>query len=50
MKKMNVENIKDYVEILKNKYPNATITREFYKGHNILVRATEIKNKTISTK
>ena len=39
------ENIKKYIEILKNKYPNAIITREFYKGQNILVRATEISNK-----
>ena len=34
---------------MKNKYPNAVITREFYKGQNILVRATKIENKeTIS--
>lgn len=26
------ENIKKYIKILKNKYPNAVITREFYKG------------------
>lgn len=25
------ENIKKYIDILKNKYPNAIITREFYK-------------------
>ena len=43
------ESIKKYIVILKNKYPNAVITREFYKGQNILVRATEIENKeTIS--
>ena len=43
------ENIKKYIAILNNKYPNAIITREFYKGQNILVRATEIENKeTIS--
>ena len=43
------ENIKKYIATLKNKYPNAIITREFYKGQNILVRATEIENKeTIS--
>ena len=44
------ENIKKYIEILKNKYPNAIITREFYKGQNILVRATEIDNKVITNK
>lgn len=44
------ENIKKYIEILKNKYPNAIITREFYKGQNILVRATEINNKVITNK
>ena len=41
------ENIKKYIELLKNKYPNAIITREFYKGQNVLVRATEMSNKVI---
>lgn len=44
------ENIKKYIEILKNIYPNAIVTREFYKGKNILVRATEISNKVINNK
>ena len=44
------ENIKKYIDILKNKYPNAIITREFYKGQNILVRVTEISNKSITNK
>ncbi len=44
------ENVKKYIEILKNKYHNAIITREFYKGQNILVRATLIENKTINLK
>ena len=44
------ENIKKYIETLKNKYPNAIITREFYKGQNILVRATEIINKARTNK
>lgn len=44
------ENIKKYIKILKNKYPNAVITREFYKGQNILVRATKIENKTVIAK
>ena len=44
------KNIKKYIDILKNKYHNAIITREFYKGQNILVRATEISNKAITNK
>lgn len=44
------ENIKKYIELLKNKYSNAIITREFYKGQNVLVRATEIRNKTLNNK
>ncbi len=47
------EHIKAYIRKLKNDYPMAVITREFYKGCNILVRATQInvqlkkENKTI---
>lgn len=44
------EKIKKYIGILKNKYPNVIITREFYKGQNILVRATEIETKTNDNK
>ena len=44
------EKIKKYIGVLKLKYPNAIITREFYKGQNILVRVTEINNKTITDK
>ncbi|HJJ18589.1 MAG TPA: hypothetical protein OIM61_04900 [Clostridiaceae bacterium] len=44
------EHIKEYIYMLKEKYPNATITREFYKGSNILVRVTEAENKTIKNK
>jgi len=44
------ENIKKYIKELKFRYPNAIITREFYKGENILVRATEISNKAITNK
>ena len=44
------EKIKKYIEVLKNKYPNAIITREFYKGQNVLIRATEINNKSIESK
>ena len=39
------EEIKKYIKNLKIKYTNATITKEFYKGENILVRATEVYNK-----
>lgn len=39
------EHIKEYIINLKEKYPNACITREFYRGQNILVRATEVSNK-----
>lgn len=38
--------IKEYISALKNQYPLAIITREFYKGKNVLVRATEIGNRT----
>lgn len=44
------EEIKEYIKILKKTYPNAVITREFYKGQNILVRATEIYNKAVNMK
>lgn len=44
------EHIKEYIYMLKEKYPNTTITKEFYKGSNILVRATMIENKTIDVK
>ncbi len=37
-----VEHIKEYIRKLKMEYPQATITKEFYKGKNILVRATEV--------
>ena len=36
------EQIKEYIRKLKNDYPDASITREFYKGKNILIRATEV--------
>lgn len=44
------ENVNKYIEMLKNKYLNAIITKEFYKGQNILVRATLVENKTINLK
>ena len=42
--------IKEYITKLKEEYPDSVITREFYKGQNILVRATEIYNKTTNIK
>lgn len=39
------EHIKEYVKNLKEKYPQAIITREFYKEQNILIRATEVKHQ-----
>lgn len=44
------ENVNKYIEVLKKKYQNAIITKEFYKGQNILFRATLIENKTINLK
>ena len=38
--------IKEYISDLKSKYPLAIVTREFHKGKNVLVRATEIKIKS----
>ena len=37
--------IKEYISDLKSTYPLAIVTREFHKGKNVLVRATEIKSK-----
>lgn len=39
------EDIKEYVNKLKSDYPMAVVTREFYRGQNILVRATEFNDK-----
>lgn len=39
--------IKEYIKNLRNNYPMAVITREFYKGKNILIRATEISEHKI---
>lgn len=44
------EHIKEYIKKLKSEYPTAIITREFYKGENILVRATLVENKTNNIK
>lgn len=39
------EHIKKYVSNLKKLYPTAIITKEFYRGNSILVRATQINFK-----
>ena len=44
------EQIKKYIKKLKIEYPTAIITKEFYKGENILVRATLVENKTNNVK
>ena len=44
------EYIKEYIRKLKIEYPTAMVTKEFYKGKNILVRATEVYNKPQSKK
>ena len=40
------EHIKEYIRKLNSEYPTAIVTREFYKGENILVRATLIYDKS----
>ena len=42
------EHIKEYIRKLRQDYPSACITREFYKGENILVRATEVYHQVNS--
>ena len=42
------EHIKEYIRKSKIEYPTAIITKEFYKGENILVRVTEFTNKNIT--
>ena len=44
------EQIKEYIRKLKIEYPTAIVTKEFYKGENILVRATEVYNNLQSKK
>ena len=36
------EHIKEYINKLKIDFPSAIVTREFYKGTGVLVRATQI--------
>ena len=46
-KKNMEEHIKEYINKLKESFPLAIITREFYKGNGILIRATQIENNYI---
>lgn len=49
--KENMEvHIKEYIKRLREEYPFSVITREFYKGSNILVRATQILSNVTSKK
>ena len=34
--------IKEYIKKIKEEYPYSVVTREFFNGRNILVRATQI--------
>ena len=36
------EHIKEYIKKLKDDFPFSVVTREFYKGDGVLVRATQI--------
>lgn len=36
------KHIKEYINQLKADFPSAIVTREFYKGNGVLVRATQI--------
>ena len=41
--KIDMENsVKEYIKETKEKHPDAIVTKEFYKGSNIIVRATKI--------
>lgn len=44
------EHIKKYIRELKDSFPFSVVTREFYKGKNVLVKATLVENKTNSIK
>lgn len=47
--KENMEvHIKEYIKRLREEYPFSVITREFYKGSNILVRTTQILSNVTS--
>ena len=46
------EKVKIYMDNMRSYYPNAIITKEFYKGSNILVRVTKnniIQNNKINS-
>lgn len=41
------ERIKEYINKLRESFPFAIVTKEFYKGKGILVRATKVENNYI---
>ena len=46
--KEEMENdITEYIKKLKKNYPSAMVSKEFYKGRNVLVRATKIASKSL---
>ena len=48
LNKEEMENdIKKYINKLKSNYPSAMVSREFYKGRNVLVRATKLDSPSI---
>ena len=47
--KMEIE-ISEYIKKLKYIYNDAIVTREFYKGRNVLVRATKVTSKSVKKK
>ena len=44
--KLEIE-ISEYIKKLKYIYNDAIVTREFYKGRNVLVRATKVTSKSV---
>lgn len=36
--------VKDYMNKMRKLYPNAIVTKEFFKGNNVLVRVVEINS------
>ena len=41
------KDITEYIKKLKKNYPSAMVSKEFYKGRNVLVRATKIASKSL---
>ena len=41
------KDITEYIKKLKKNYPSAMVSKEFYKGRNVLVRVTKIVSPSI---